>query len=100
MFARMGTTMVERLAELYSRCERFWHWSQAALIFVLLFTGAGIHGMHNVIAFGGAVAAHTIAAPALIVLWVFAIFRHPTTGTWRHYLPTTRGFFEVARFYA
>lgn len=35
-----------------------------------------------------------------MVLWLFAIFWHLTTGTWRHYVPTTQGLGRVARFYA
>jgi thiosulfate reductase cytochrome b subunit len=29
---------------LYTRYERFWHWLQMALIFVLLVTGFEVHG--------------------------------------------------------
>ncbi len=91
--------MAERQVKIYPRFERFWHWSQAALIFVLLFTGLGLHGLHGLIPFRSAVTAHTFAALALVVLWVFAIFWHLTTGTWRHYLPTSKGLFQVVRFY-
>ncbi len=37
---------------------------------------------------------------AVMVLWVFAVFWHLTTGTWRHYLPTRKGLWQVARYYA
>jgi len=33
-------------------------------------------------------------------LWGLAIFWHLTTGTWRHYVPTTKGLWRVVRFYA
>ena len=89
-----------RRVMVFSRFERFWHWSQMALIVVLLFTGFGIHGLHRLIDFRTAVTVHTWSAIALIALWVFAIFWHLTTGTWRHYLPTTQGLWQVARFYA
>jgi len=92
--------MVERLVSIYPRFERFWHWMQVILILVLIFTGAGLHGLHRLMPFGGAVMLHTLAALALVILWIFAIFWHLTTGTWRHYLPTTQGLFQVARFYA
>jgi thiosulfate reductase cytochrome b subunit len=85
---------------IYSRFERFWHWSQMALIMLLLFTGFGLHGTHDLVSFQTAVNLHTFAALGLMVLWVFAIFWHLTTGTWRHYLPTTQGLFAVIRFYA
>ena len=92
--------MAERQVKVYPRFERFWHWSQALLIFVLFFTGTNLHGLHQTIPFGAAVTFHTLAALALVVLWVFAIFWHLTTGSWRHYMPTSNGLFQVARFYA
>lgn len=92
--------MVKRTVMIYTRFERFWHWTQALLIVVLLVTGFGLHGFHPLLGFGQAVMLHTVAALALILLWVFAIFWHFTTGQWRHYLPTTTGLFAVARYYA
>lgn len=85
---------------IYSRFERFWHWSQVAMILTLLFTGFGIHGLHGLMRFDDAVTLHTLTALALMVLWVFAVFWHLTTGTWRHYVPTVNGLWQVARFYA
>ncbi|WJW74287.1 cytochrome b/b6 domain-containing protein [Thiohalobacter sp. IOR34] len=85
---------------IFTRFERFWHWSQAALIFTLLFTGAAIHGLHQLVDFRTAVLVHSLSAISLILLWLFAIFWHLTTGTWRHYIPTTSGLLRIARFYA
>ena len=84
---------------IFKRFERFWHWSQALLIFVLLFTGFNIHGTFSAMKFSSAVQAHTLAAWALIVLWVFAIFWHFTTGEWRQYIPTRKGLFAVIHYY-
>ena len=84
---------------MFKRFERFWHWSQALLIFVLLFTGFAIHGTYDVMRFSTAVQVHTLAAWALIVLWVFAIFWHFTTGEWRQYIPTRDGLFAVMHYY-
>ena len=84
---------------IYSRYERFWHWSQALLVFTLFFTGLGIHGTHHLIPFGLAVTIHTNAALALIALWVFTTFWNFTTGQWRQYL-FKKGLFDVVRFYA
>jgi len=92
--------MTERFVKIYPRFERFWHWTQMALIFVLMFTGLAVTGLNGLMPFGPAVMLHIVAALALIVLWVFAIFWHITTGTWVHYVPTTKGLFKVARFYA
>lgn len=92
--------MTERLVRIYPRFERFWHWSQAALILVLFASGLRVMGLIAALPFGLAFMAHIVAAVALMVLWVFAIFWHLTTGTWRHYVPTTNGLWKVARFYA
>ena len=80
--------------------ERFWHWSQAALIIGMAFTGFEIHGTYKVLGFEQAVFWHTTAAWGLIGLWIFAIFWHLTTGEWRHYVPTSEKLFAVVKFYA
>ncbi len=85
---------------IFSRFERFWHWSQMALIFVLLYTGFNVHGYLQTMDFRSAAQWHSYAALALILLWVFAIFWHLTTGAWRNYLPTKKGLWAVARYYA
>ncbi len=85
---------------IFKRFERFWHWSQALLIFTLIGTGFEIHGSYSLLSFATAVEVHTLAAWVLIVLWVFAIFWHLTTGEWKHYLPTSKGLFAVAYYYA
>ena len=85
---------------IFSRFERFWHWTQAFLIFLLLFTGFNVHGYLQVMDFRQAAQLHTLAALALILLWIFAIFWHLTTGAWRNYLPTKDGLWAVARYYA
>ncbi|MFA7632685.1 MAG: cytochrome b/b6 domain-containing protein [Thiohalomonadaceae bacterium] len=91
--------MSTRLIMVYSRFERFWHWTQMALIFALLFTGFAVRGIHGLIGFDTAVTIHTWCAIALIELWLLAIFWHITTGAWRHYLPTSKGLLAAARFY-
>ena len=91
--------MAERIY-LFTRFERFWHWSQAALIITLLVTGFGIHGSHGLLDFRTAVEVHEISAWLLIGLWVFAIFWHFTTGQWRHYIPTLTNIDRMVRYYA
>ncbi|MCA1908108.1 MAG: cytochrome b/b6 domain-containing protein [Magnetospirillum sp.] len=91
--------MIKRDVMIYTRYERFWHWSQAVLIFTLFFTGLGIHGTHSFLKFGQAVTIHTYAAYALMALWVFTTFWNFTTGQWRQYL-FKKGIIKVIRFYA
>ena len=73
---------------IFKRFERFWHWSQAALIMFLMLTGFEIHGSYSLFGFDSAVVFHTTAAWTLVALWVFAIFWHFTTGEWKQYIPT------------
>jgi thiosulfate reductase cytochrome b subunit len=72
----------------YRAFERFWHWTQAALIMMLGVTGFEIHGTIHFFGFRQAVALHNTCAISFLVLIVFAIFWHFTTGEWRQYLPT------------
>ena len=85
---------------LFKGFERFWHWSQAALIIFMLLTGFEVHGTYKAFGFENAVNYHTIAAWTLVGLWVFAIFWHLTTGEWRQYIPTTQKIVAVANFYS
>ncbi len=85
---------------IYSRYERFWHWTQALLIFILAFSGFGLHGTHSLLGFRPAVLLHSAAAVLLILLWVFTTFWHFTTGQWRQYLPKISSLPAVLRFYA
>ncbi|MFA7359747.1 MAG: cytochrome b/b6 domain-containing protein [Candidatus Kapaibacterium sp.] len=73
---------------IYKSFERFWHWMQALLIFFLAATGFEIHGTFSFFGFENAVTYHNIAAYAFIILIVFAVFWHFTTGEWRQYVPT------------
>jgi len=92
--------MANRIVKVFPRFERFWHWTQMALIFVLIFTGFGLNGLHGLIDFKMAVMLHTLAALVLLAVWIFATFWLFTTGTWRQFLPKAEGMLEVARFYA
>jgi thiosulfate reductase cytochrome b subunit len=84
----------------FKRFERFWHWSQAALIITMLLTGFEVHGSYQLFGWETAAETHTTAAWLLMGLWIFAIFWHFTTGEWRQYIPTTDKMIDVALFYA
>lgn len=85
---------------IFKRFERFWHWSQAALIILMLLTGFEVHGSYKLFGWQQAGSLHTMAAWALIVLWAFAIFWHFTTGEWKQYIPTSEKIVAVMRYYA
>jgi len=89
----------KRTVMIYSRYERFWHWSQAALIFTLAFSGFSVHGLAPM-NYRLAVQVHSYAAIALIVLWAFTTFWHFTTGQWKQYLPKLSSLPAILKFYA
>ncbi|MCX7896931.1 MAG: cytochrome b/b6 domain-containing protein [Rhodocyclaceae bacterium] len=84
---------------IFKRFERFWHWSQAALIIFLLLTGFEIHGTYRNFGFEKAVEYHTTAAWTLVGLWIFAIFWHLTTGEWKQYIPTLEKVDAMLQYY-
>lgn len=84
---------------IFKRFERFWHWAQAALIMVLLFSGFEIHGAYRILGFEDAVTTHRAIAWSLVTLWVFAIFWHLTTGEWKQYIPTLKKVDAMVKYY-
>ncbi|MBZ0199205.1 MAG: cytochrome b/b6 domain-containing protein [Ignavibacteriaceae bacterium] len=84
---------------IYRSFERFWHWMQAILIFLLAATGFEIHGTITFFGYKNAVTYHNIAAYSFIVLIVFAIFWHFTTGEWRQYMPSRKNLRAQMDFY-
>ena len=81
---------MKRKTYIYRRFERFWHWNQALLILFLALTGFEIHSSYKLFGFQRAVVMHNVAAWALLVLIIFAIFWHFVTGEWKQYIPTTK----------
>lgn len=84
---------------IYSRFNRFWHWTQAGLILFLAVTGFEIHGSLHFFGYANAVHYHSAAAMALLALVALAIFWHFTTGQWRQYLPTLSNLRAQANYY-
>jgi thiosulfate reductase cytochrome b subunit len=75
---------------LYSRFNRFWHWSQSLLILFLILTGFEIHSSFALFGYENAVEWHELAAWGFIILVIFAVFWHILSGQWRQYIPTRR----------
>ena len=84
---------------IYRAFERFWHWTQATLIFFLAFSGFEIHGTYNFFGYQNAVKYHNIAAYSFIILIIFAIFWHLITGEWKQYKPTLNNLKAQVFFY-
>jgi len=84
---------------MYTRFERFWHWTQAAVIVLLAVTGFEVHGSVHLLGFRAAVHLHNALGWSLLILTAFAVFWHCTTGEWRQYVPSGRGLGDMLRFY-
>lgn len=83
----------------YPAFERFWHWLQAILITMLGVTGFEIHGSFSFFGFQNAVKYHNISAYAFIILIIFAIFWHFSTGEWKQYIPSLKNLRAQANYY-
>jgi len=84
---------------IYKGFERFWHWSQAALIIFLMISGFEIHSSYHFMGFEYAVYYHNIAAYALILLYILSFFWHFVTGEWRQYIPSTKDLMNQIEYY-
>lgn len=84
---------------IYKMYERIWHWTQALLIISLMFTGFEIHGSYEIIGFEKAIRYHNVAAISLIILIIFTIFWHFTTGEWKQYIPTAKNLRAQINYY-
>ncbi len=84
---------------IYKVFERFWHWTQSILIFTLALTGFEVNGAYEVLGYETAVNVHNFSAISLIILIIFAIFWHFTTGEWRQYIPTKKNMKAQIEYY-
>jgi thiosulfate reductase cytochrome b subunit len=85
---------------MYTRFERLWHWSQAALIIFLGITGFEVHDSVHIFGYEKAVIYHRFASYALLGLIIFAAFWHFTTGEWKQYVPTVNRLVEQIIYYS
>ena len=92
-------TETERIY-LFTRYERFWHWLQMVLIFLLLLTGFEVHDTFSLLGFDEAVEMHNFIGLSWLIAFAFFVFWIFTTGEWRQYKPTTRKMIEVIRYYS
>lgn len=73
--------------KIYSRFERFWHWTQMLLILLLGLTGFEIHGSFEIFGFETSVRLHSASGWGFLVLTIFAIFWMIVTGQSRQFMP-------------
>ncbi len=91
--------MAKKKIRLYKRFERFWHWVQALLVILLALTGFDIHYHLGIFGYRQAVELHGTFAWAFVILVVFAVFWHFTTGEWRQYIPQWSQVPAMIRYY-
>jgi thiosulfate reductase cytochrome b subunit len=90
---------------LYPRWLRVWHWINALLFLVLMYTGASMHfgGGGWLMPFDLAVTTHNTAGILLTLGWIGFVIGNLTTENGRHYRVRFSGFFErlfaQARYY-
>ncbi|TLX73246.1 cytochrome B [Labilibacter sediminis] len=73
--------------KIYSRFERFWHWTQMLLIILLGLTGFEIHGSFTLFGFEESVRLHSTAGWSFLILTIFAAFWMIVTGQSRQFIP-------------
>ena len=88
-----------RRVYIYKRYERFWHWLQVLLVIILAVTGFEIHGSYKLLGFETAVTVHNVALWTFIILTLFTIFWHFTTGEWKKYKPSSQKVSVTLKYY-
>ena len=84
---------------LYKGYERFYHWTQAFLVFFLILTGFEIHGTYQLLGYENAVRWHDNAGWAFLILMVFTVFWQITTSEWKQYVPTAKNLNAQIQYY-
>jgi len=81
---------------LYPIWLRFWHWFNAALFLVLMFTGASMHfaGTPGLLAFDTAVPIHNTSGILLTISWIGFVLGNLYTANGHHYRIRFRGLFK------
>jgi len=85
--------------KIFSRFERFWHWTQMATVILLTITGFEIHGNYTLFGFEASVRLHNAAAITFIILGIITIFWLIVTGQYKNFIPTTEKFKEQLQYY-
>lgn len=87
-----------RRVKMYDAYDRLWHWLQASVILMLLFTGLIIHkpDVFGIFSFAYVVRVHNVLGFILLINAALALFYTLASGTIRRFLPAPDGFFGRA----
>lgn len=84
---------------LYTKFERFWHWSQMLLVMLLTITGFEIHGSFQIFGFERSVRMHTASVWSFIGLALISIFWMIVTKQYINFIPTKNKLKEQVIYY-
>lgn len=85
--------------KLYTRFERFWHWTQMALVLLLTLTGFEIHGNFSLFGFENSVRLHNASAWSFMGLAVVSILFMLFSHQYVNFIPTTKKLKEQIQYY-
>lgn len=91
--------MISNKIELYSKFERFWHWTQALLVILLGLTGFEIHNSFKLFGYETSVRLHSASAWAFLILIALAIFWMFISKQYRNYIPTSKNIKAQINYY-
>jgi len=103
---RPRTHRPTRRVLMYDAYDRIWHWVQASVILLLIFTGLIIHKPHffGMFSFAYVVQVHNVLGFILLINAALALFYTLASGTIRRFLPDPENFLaralEQAAFYS
>lgn len=84
---------------LYSKFERFWHWTQMLLVLLLTLTGFEIHGNYAIFGFENSVRLHSASAWSFMGLALLSIFWMFTSKQYLNFIPTKNKLKEQVQYY-
>jgi thiosulfate reductase cytochrome b subunit len=84
---------------IFSRFERFWHWTQMALVGLLTLTGFEIHGNFELFGYENSVRMHNSAAWTFIGLGIVSIFYMLVSRIYKNFIPTKNNLKEHFMYY-
>ena len=91
--------MKTKQIELYSKFERFWHWTQSVLVILLGLTGFEIHDSFKLFGYEASVRLHSAAAWAFLMLIALAIFWMFISKQYLNFIPTGKNIKAQINYY-
>ncbi len=85
--------------ELYSKFERFWHWTQSLLVILLGLTGFEIHGSFKLFGYDASVRLHSATGWAFLMLIALAIFWMFISKQYKNFIPTSKNIKAQINYY-